>query len=317
MASLRTLGIAAGAGLASALLFAASAKGGALALVIAAVTPLPVMIAALGFAQATGLVAAAVASLVTAALLGPLSGALFGVLIAFPAWWLAYLSLLARPAPPGTPATVPLAWYPIGRVAAWAALLTAALFLAFGAATLLHYGGYGKALTSIAAEMRAAMIVTEAERSFADQAGLMVRLVPLVLAGLTFLALTVNLWLAARVVQGSGLLARPWPPLPENLRLPRPTASILIAAGVASFVGGPVGVAAGIVFAPLSLAFVMQGLGTAHALTRGLAARRAILCGIYLVTLSLAPSLLALLVLGLVDCLTPLRRPRAVPPSTT
>ena len=316
MASLKTLGIAIGAGLASALLFAASARGGLLAIVIAGLTPLPVMIAALGFAQATGLVAAGVATLVTVALLDPFSGALFGVIIAFPAWWLSYLSLLARPKlrEPATPAPG-LAWYPIGRVAMWAALLTAALFLAIGAATLLHYGGFQKALTSIAAEMKAAMIAAEAERPFADQAGIVVQLMPPLLAGLTFLALAVNLWLAARIVQGSGLLARPWPALPEHLRLPRPAALILIAAGLTTFAGGPVGVAAGVVFTPLGLAFVLQGLGTAHALTRGLAARRAVLCAIYLVTLSLAPSLLALVVLGLVDCLTPLRRPRAVPPS--
>lgn len=314
MASLRTIGIAIGAGLASALLFAASAKGGALALVIVGLTPLPVMIATLGFAQATGLVAAAVAALVVGTLLEPLSGAAFGALVAFPAWWLSYLSLLARPRPQAS--TSPeLAWYPIGRVTMWAAILTAALFLAIGAATLLHYGGFQKALASIAAEMKAAMVAADAERSFADQAGIVVQLMPPLLAGLTFLALVVNLWLAARIVQGSGLLVRPWPALPEHLRLPRPAAFMLIAAGLVTFAGGPIGVAAGVVFTPLGLAFVLQGLGAAHALTRGLAARRAILCAIYLVTLSLAPSLLALVVLGLVDCLTPLRRPRAVPPS--
>ncbi len=315
MASLKTLGIAIGAGLASALLFAASAKGGALALVIACVTPLPIMIAALGFAQATGLMAAAVSSLVVGALLGLLPGVFFGVLIGFPAWWLAYLSLLARPVVRTAPGGSGLAWYPVGGVVAWAALLAAAIVLAFGAATVWHYGGYQQTITSLSADIRAALAAAEAERSIADPAGIVVRLMPPLLAGFTFLALSVNLWLAARVVQGSGLLSRPWPSLPENLRLQRVAAFVLVGAGLVAFFGGIVGVASGVIVVPLSLAFVLQGLGAAHALTRGLAARRLILTVIYFVTLSLTPSLLALVVLGVVDCLTPLRRQQALPPS--
>lgn len=316
MASWKTFCIAIGAGLAAALLFAASAKGGALALLIVCVSPLPIMIATLGFAQSTGLVAAAVASLVVGVLLGPLPGGFFAALIAFPGWWLPYLSLLGRPAPTtGAPSKPVMTWYPIGHVVAWTAVLTAAVFLAMGAVTVLHYGGYEKAIAALSSEMTRALAASQAASVVTDQAAIMVRLTPLVLAGVTFLALTVNLWLAARVVQGSGLLSRPWPSLPEHLRLPRGMALVLIAAGLVLFLGGVIGLASGILFTPLSLAFVLQGLGAAHALTRGLAARRFILLAVYLVSLSLTPSLLALAVLGLVDCLTPLRRRRAVPPS--
>lgn len=315
MASFRTLGIATGAGLAAALLFAASAKGGALALVIVCATPLPIMIATLGFAQSSGLVAAAVGSVVVGALLGPLTGGFFAALVAFPSWWLPYLSLLGRQAPVTSTTPQPaMTWYPVGHVVAWTAALTAAVFLAMGAVTVLHYGGYEKALTALASDMAKALAASEAA-SVANQAAIMVRLTPLVLAALTFLALCTNLWVAARVVQGSGLLVRPWPSLPEHLRLPRGMALLLIVAGLALFLGGVIGLASGIVFTPLSLAFMLQGLGAAHALTRGLAARRLILLAVYLVSLSLTPSLLALAVLGLVDCLTPLRRRKAVPPS--
>jgi hypothetical protein len=308
MASFRTLAIAAGAGLASALLFAASARGGPAALLVIAATPLPVMIAALGFSQSSGLVAAAVASAVVAVLLGPLAGAFFGVLITFPAWWLAYLVLLARPA--ASPAAGPptLVWYPVGRIVVWGALLMAAVVLAFGAATLLHYGGYHATVAALAAHLKAALADVEAERSLADQAGIAASLMPPILAGLLFFMLMVDLWLAGRVVQGSGLLTRPWPALPENLRLPRAAAILLIAAAVAGLVGGVVGVASGVVAAPLGVAFMLQGLAAAHALTRGLAARRLILCAVYFVVLSLVPSAMALAVLGLVDCLLPLRR---------
>ena len=47
------------------------------------------------------------------------------------------------------------------------------------------------------------------------------------------LLLAVNLWLAARTIEISGRLRRPWPPLPETLSLPRIVAPIfLLAAGL-------------------------------------------------------------------------------------
>lgn len=315
MASLRTLAIAAGAGLASALLFAAFAKGGALAVLAMVAAPLPVMIAALGFTQSSGLIAAAIASCVAAVLLGPITGVLFGLLIAFPAWWLAYLLLLARPAPAAPAAAPVLVWYPLGRVVTLGALLMAAVVLAFGAATVLRYGGYDATVAALTAHIKAELATVEAQGALADQASLAAGVMPSILAGMTFFVLMLDLWLAARVVQGSGLLTRPWPALPENLRLPRGAAVALIGALLAILVGGLVGVASGVVAAPLGVAFMLQGLAAAHALTRGLAARRLILCVVYFVVLSLVPSALALTVLGLVDCLLPLRRREAATPS--
>ncbi|MCW6509141.1 DUF2232 domain-containing protein [Lichenifustis flavocetrariae] len=318
--ALRTIGIAAGAGLASALLFAASAKGGALALVIAYVTPLPIMIAALGFGQATGLLAAGVACCGIAVLLGVLAGGFFGVLIGFPSWWLGYLLLLARPvtSQSGQAATSIFAWYPLGRVVAWGAAIVIGAVLAVGAAVVIHYGGYAATLASLTAHLKNVLIdVNAAERSFSESSKTVVRLLPALMGGSTFLMLMVNLWLAARVVQASGLLSRPWPALPENLRLPRAVAFVFLAAGIAVFAGGLVGVASGVIVAPFGVAFILQGLGAAHTLTRGLAARRLILFTIYFITLSIVPSLLALAVLGVVDCLLPLRRTQPPTPSPT
>ncbi len=317
MASTRTIGIAIGAGLASALLFAASAKGAALALVIAYVTPLPVMIAALGFGQATGLLAAGVASVAIALLLGTLAGGFFGVLIGFPSWWLAYLSLLARPvSPPVQGAGSPvMAWYPIGRVVTWGAALVTFVILAFGAATLLHFGGFDATIASLSKHLKEILDGASAEAPILDSAAAIIRVLPGLMAGSTFLMLMLNLWLAARVVQGSGLLTRPWPALPENLRFPKVAAAVLIGAGLVLFVGGAAGVACGVIVGPLLVGFILQGLGAAHALTPGLAARRLILFAIYFITFSIVPSLIALAVLGVIDCLLPLRQKRPPTPA--
>src|SRR5262249_25234390 len=81
--------------------------------------PLPILIAALGWSHMAGLIAAASA---TAAIVA-LSGTFFVAVpvIAFGAWWLGYLALLARPATNGGgavrlyPARPPLLWGGGGR----------------------------------------------------------------------------------------------------------------------------------------------------------------------------------------------------------
>ena len=312
----RTLGIAVGAGLASALLFAASAKGAALAFVVAYVTPLPIMIATLGFGQATGLFGAAVACCAIAAVLGLGAAVFFGVMLGFPSWWLGYLSLLARPSQP-QPADASagprpaLIWYPIGRVVAWGAVLMAAVVLALGAATVVHFGSFDAAVAAVSAHLQAALSgAVRDELTLTDSVSTLVHLLPALLAASTFVMLMLNLWLAGRVVQRSGLLTRSWPALPEHLRLPRSLVAVLVLGGTATVLGGLPGMVGSVLVAPVALAFAFQGLGAAHALTRGLAARGLILLAVYFVTFSLVPSLLALAVLGVVDCLLPLRNKR-------
>ena len=325
----RSLGIAIGAGLASALLFAASTRGAGLALVIAYVTPLPIMIAALGFGQATGLVAAGLATISIAVVLGVLPGIAFALLLGFPAWWLAYLALLARPVTgdpspaivsPGAPKPPALLlWYPIGRVVAWGAALVASVILALGAALILHFGGFETTVTLLSSRVQEIVGRGTAEDlTGSTTARHIVQLLPVLTAASAFLMLSLNLWAAARVVQRSGLLGRPWPALPEHLRLPKVAAGVLLLSAALLLGGGAMRVAGGVVVASLGMAFALQGLGTAHALTRGLAARRPILIAIYFITFSLVPSLVALAVLGVVDCLFTLRpAPQAKPTSPT
>lgn len=314
MTTTRTLGVAAGAGLTSALLFAASAQGAGPALILAYVTPLPVMIATLGFGHATGLVAAAIAAGGLGLYLGLLPGLFFGLLLGFPAWWLPYLALLARPlgAEPATPAQgapALMLWYPIGRVIAWAAAVVAAIILGLGAVLILRSGGFDAAVSYLGGRLDTLVGQTASqELSGTTSTRRVVQLLPVLMAASTFLMLVANLWLAGRVVERSGLLTRPWPALPENIRLPRFAVGIMAAAGVVAFAGGAVRVAGGVVVASFGMAFALQGLAAAHALTRGLSARRAILLAIYIIVLTVLPSILGLSILGVVDCMMPLHR---------
>ena len=314
MAYQRTWVIAAGAGLASALLFAASAQGAGPSLILAYVTPLPIMIATLGFGQATGLVAAAVAACGLAFYLGLLPGLFFALLLGVPSWLLPYLTLLARPLVPpvqGQPGLV--LWYPIGRVVAWAAAIVAGVILAVGGLLILRSGGFEPAVTYFAGRLDTIVGQGPSEElAGATTARRVVQVLPVLMAASAFVMLMVNLWLAARIVERSGLLRRPWPSLPENYHLPKITVAVLVVAGAAAFAGGAPRVAGGVVAAAFGMAFVVQGLAAAHALTRGLAARPMILLAIYIITVAIVPSLIALAVVGIVDCLMPFR-PRQQP----
>ena len=93
---MQRIGMAIGAGLAAALLFAVMAKGTFLAVTLAYLAPLPIVIVTLGWGLDMGGLAVVVAGAVAAALLDPLPGGLFAAAIALPAWLLSAAALLPR-----------------------------------------------------------------------------------------------------------------------------------------------------------------------------------------------------------------------------
>src|SRR5215470_5730585 len=135
----RILLIGMGAGAAGALLFASVTSGLALSVILFYLTPLPIMIVALGWSHWAGLIAAVTAAAMLAAVLGGALGifffATFLTSIGAPAWWLGYLALLGRPAANIGPAQ--MEWYPPGRLVLWAAFLGAAVT----AGALAAFGG--------------------------------------------------------------------------------------------------------------------------------------------------------------------------------
>src|SRR5262245_36742221 len=98
-----------GAGAAAALLFGSILSGSIVTVFLFYLAPLPILIASLGWSQLAGLIAAVSATAVIVLVSG-----VFLIIVpamAFGAWWLGYLALLARPSTNGAA----LEWYPIGR----------------------------------------------------------------------------------------------------------------------------------------------------------------------------------------------------------
>ncbi|MGO8800330.1 MAG: hypothetical protein ACLQE9_20840 [Roseiarcus sp.] len=319
---MQRLGMAVGAGLAAALLFAVMAKGTWLAMALAYLAPLPIMIAALGWGLDMGALAAAIASAAAALLVDPLSGGLFAVSIALPAWLLSFVCATPRDRLPPFrgAATGGQRWFPVGAIVTVAALIGAVVGAGALASLVLVYGGYRKGVDALAAEFVPVfqdaldgVMTLPGGVTVEEFAALVVRLSPAVLAATTCLMLCANLYAGARAVQLSQRLKRPWPNLPEALVLPQFLGIGLIACvGFALGLAGAASHVAWIGAGALGCAYAMQGLATIHSLSRGLSFRIPMLAAIYLVCAVTSPwSLPALDLVGLVESLLSLRARRA------
>lgn len=292
-----------GAGLVSALLFSVVVTGSPLGVLLSYVAPLPVLIAALGWNHRSGLVAAATGAVVTALVFQVSGGIAYAIGSGLPAWWLAYLALLGRPQPDGS-----IEWYPLGRLLLWIAL-TAALITLVGVLAL--GGGDDEAYRATLREAMESVIRFQRRAGEAAPSrdallspGLMAVLiaaVPVIAASLFAMVLTLNVWIAARVVSMSNRLPRPWPLIPTTA-MPRQALALLGGAIVLSFLPGLAGVAGLALVGGVATAFSLQGLALIHFASRGRQGRGAMLGLAYLLVVFVGHTLLPLLALvGMAD----------------
>jgi hypothetical protein len=129
--------------------------------------------------------------------------------------------------------------------------------------------------------------------------------------------LCVNLYAAARSVQLSHRLARPWVDLPTSLHLPWPLGLLTIACAASAYtLPAPASQYFSIGVGGLGGAFVLQGLAVAHALSRGLKLRIVMLTALYACCVLRAKYTLPIVAaLGVIDSLARLRARAAFLPS--
>lgn len=349
--------VAFGSGLAAALLFVAAWQQGTLAaLLLASMSPLPIMIATLGFGHATGLGAAIAAAvtitaLITAAttaafslntlLTAGLAGLIFALSLTLPSWWLARLAGAGRSQViiPWLTRFMPLSSgkaaaeskteisarprYPFGDI------LMSVVAIAFGVVTAItlavvfqqdsYEAGLAKAVAKVEPLISEMLGARELPKNLdlAALSRLVVETMPATASGMMALMLTANLWLGGRVVQLSHRLPYPWPDIPHDLRVPRFAALVFIACLGLTFLHGLGGMIASIAAAALGVTFVLQGLAVVHDLSRGMKFRTSLLCGLYLALGLLMPwPLIIFAVIGLIESGFSLRDRKAAAIST-
>lgn len=320
MMQIGLIGLASGA--AAALLFASLTSGTPLSVPLAYLTPLPLMISALGWSHWAALVGAVIGGLAIWLLFGGLFFIAFFAGFGLPAWWFGYLAMLARPV--GNGAAAALEWYPPGRLVVWAAALGAALVIL----ALLSIGVDASAFRdALRTALREVFTTAPGDNAGASTfrnperlIDVLVVVIPPATAVMATLTYVINLWLAGRIVKVSGRLTRPWPAVAE-MTFPPLTAAALAIALALSFIDGMPGVLAGIVTASLLIAYGVMGFAVVHSLTRSLSSRGFVLAGVYAAVLIFGWPMLLMCTLGLAEQIFKFRARAAVkrgalPPTT-
>lgn len=310
--------IAIAAGATSALLFASVTSGSALSIPLFNLAPLPILIAGIGWSHVAALGAALFAALALAGVFGGNLLVSFLLGVGLPAWWLAYLALLAR-----TDAAGATEWYPVGRLVIWIALLSSLIVTAI---VLMVASDEEDLRTALQKSLEAVLRPRETggQPGEAAPVGAFVqvllehpdRVLPPAAAVLTTLMQAFTLWLAGQIVRLSGHLRRPWPDI-SALRFPPSVLMFLGGVLLVALLPGLPGVIGSIFVAGLLTAYALLGLAVIHTLTRSLSGRGFILGGLYGGIAILGWPLLFMSLLGLADTRLDLRArmPRRGPPA--
>jgi hypothetical protein len=261
--------IGAGSGLVSALLFFSAEHGGlVLRFLLLLLTPLPPLLAGLGWGWLPAAVGALAGTLATFVLGAPADGVGFLLAVGLPAALVAYLAYLSRPGPSGEDARE---WYPVGRLLAVLSLYGGALPVL----VLPWTGGSYDFIRPEAAKLLMAVISQSNELNLkppTDQqieafADLVVAVTPAAMAFYWLLIMAPNIYLAGRIAGASGHLARDWPDLPA-LAYPAGFSLLLGLALLAALAPGAVGIAGASFTGALLCAHLIAGLALMHFLAR-------------------------------------------------
>lgn len=302
------IAIAIAAGCASALMYASVASRVRVSLALLYLAPLPLMVASIGWGPLAGAIGGIAAACGIALLFGLPYAISYVLMAALPAWWLSHLIMLGRPvenaAPAGngaTPAAPAMEWYPPGRLLLWIA--------GFGCiTTLAALIPLGTDAAEVAASMREGLLAAlkarglEASADMERVVHLLVAAVPAFMVMGIMKMLTINLWLAGKIVATSGRLNRSWPDI-RSTTLPPMTIVALCVALAFSFSGGLLALVAQVASSALLMAYALTGFAVLHTLTLA-APGRAVWLGItYVVMLTLIWPVLVMVVLGLADAM--------------
>ncbi|MFC3073069.1 DUF2232 domain-containing protein [Shinella pollutisoli] len=290
------------AGVTAALLSLSANAQSSFAIVLYAASALPILIAGLGWGNASAVVAIAAAA-VTAALTVSSHFALLIVIITLvPAGWLSHLANLARPAAELGGPDDALAWYPLSNILAHLAVMVTLGMIAVGAIV-----GYDSAMASQLVD-----IVVEAlkaqEPLYNPDAAAVAQLksvfalaLPLVQGALWVFLLFAAYYLATFIVRVSGKGLRPREDMPASLRMHRNGIFFFLAGLVLAFLGGVPAIIGALVCGTFGAGFVLSGFASLHYRTRGKPWRLAALWLVYISVLLFTVPILVILILGLAD----------------
>jgi Predicted membrane protein (DUF2232) len=305
-----------GSGLASALLFYSATRGSPLlSSFLLLLTPLPALIAGLGWGWLPALIGGLAASAAMLAIASLPFAVGYFLALGGPSALSAYLAYLNRADADGA-----VQWYPPGRLIAVMSLYGGALPILVlpllgGSYEVLRepMGEYFRRFSARTATDLNMPPLSEAQIESLTE--FLLTVLPAALSAYWLILFTINLYLAARIARASDRLGRDWPDL-AGLAYPSAFPLIAVAAFAASFAPGVLGLVGTSFSGALLVAYLIAGLALMHFLARGRAPW--LLWLVYGALFLLGPyAALALTIAGLIEPVINLkRRLGARPPST-
>lgn len=304
-------------GLAAAVIFVVVSRGGVGGLVFAHLAPLPIMIIALGYGVRHGASAALLATAILSVYPHPVVGMAYSLMVAGPAWLATYA---ASGAPRGKRDLIS-ANYPGWAAFAPAAFITLVVSLWLVVASI-SFGSLDEALNPIRA--RAFIILDEMIKSNNSLEG---KFDPVALSGSVAMAIPafvasyvtmihlVNLWIAARLTQASGLMTTPMPDIAEGYRLPKATGGVFLSGLALCLFSGPSAAIGYALVSVMGLILSFQGLAVAHSRLRARPNGMILLAIIYFLVGLLGWPLVLFSFIGLADLVFDFRhrKPQGLP----
>jgi hypothetical protein len=299
--------IATGAGFASALMAATIASGGALALPLALLAPLPLVIVAIGWHPLVSLLGGAITCALLSFFFAGQTALVFAVLVAAPAWMLGTIVWQHDP----SEAEGVLSGKLLVAAAIYGALAT--MIGAFSVS--FDYSVFDARLLRQAEATLRFMMGVAPEAPLPTTAGAtseaLVRAyataVPPVSTMLLGLVYIVNAYVAARVSRASGRLPVAWSDVP-SVMVPRALLLTTAALMLLAALPGWIGLAAELLATAATLVLILLGFATLHFLTRDWGGRLALLLVVWMTTAIFGVPALIMFFLGVIELSFGLRR---------
>jgi Predicted membrane protein (DUF2232) len=291
----KSIAIGAAAGLAAALLAISASSPNALSLLLLFVTPLPVLLAGLGWGPAAGAASVITGFGLIAALGQPLLAAVCALTITIPAAAMAHFASLGQSDDKGG-----THWYPLSGVLIRAIALVSAGFMMAGLLIGYNQDFVTQFVDEIAKQATAAnpgMVINEAGK--AGFSALLSGLMPYAQPATWLILLIGNFYAALFIARRSDLLLRQRDFWPAALRLPRFAAPAFAVAMALSFLPGGLGDLAAVPAGTLFIALCAVGLALLHGATLGKPWRFPALWATYLAIIVVSLPLIPLFAAGL------------------
>ena len=290
------------AGVTAALLSLSANAQSSFAIVLYAASALPILIAGLGWGNASAFIAVVAGGATASALVSSQFAALIVLITLIPAGWLSNLANLARPASElGGPENA-LAWYPLSSILAHLAVMVTLGMIAVGAIVGYNDEMAGKLVDIVIETLKAQEPLYNPDAAAVAQLKTVFSLaLPLVQGALWVFLLFAAYYLATLVVRVSGKGLRPREDMPSALRMHRNAIFCFLAGLALTFMGGVSAIIGALVCGTFGAGFVLAGFASLHFKTRGKPWRPFALWFAYVSVLLFTIPIFVILILGLMD----------------